>query len=658
MFKKIFIVIFSLVFCLTFKSILIYSSSYQEININQNLNDNQDFAADRIIVSMKNDGSSNLKRYSVNDFSEYNCKSIHQISVSSCNTRNADSTYTTFLLKLNNNDKNDVLRLINQLNNRDDVVYAFPDYTIKLSTNNSVSLHDMNTSQSYLENTLKITKFWNYTEGSSDVVVGVIDSGIDGTHEFLEDSIESSLCYNFITGDDSIVHEPVPVDNQIHGTHVAGIIAANYNENVNMSGVCPNVKLASLKVFDSNGEGYISDFLKAIEFATLEKIPILNFSGRWKQDDQDLHACLEDSISKYKGLLICAAGNENRNIDTIPVYPACYNLNNIVCVGSLSSSGYKATDSNYGNNSVDIYARGDDIYSTIPGGYDDLSGTSMATPFVTGVAALLLSFNLNLSSSDIKDILLSSPKDYVIASNLMSNIPLAFYTRDLNAIECLNYIISNYCSNITINVNQQVSYSRELIESTYFTESNIILNVLSINQIETSVLVESTYPIVVELYDENFNIIDIEFNSYNGSRTLSFDYLFDTDIYYMRAYFEDDSVNGTINITFSHEHEYNQRYLWVNNTTHRNMCQCGTFIIEGHAVINGSNICILCNGTAEIGFSGGLGILNSIAYKSLNGSYILENGVIVLVTEDIDLYLNGSLIFYDSSLISKRGILK
>lgn len=270
---------------------------------------------------------------------------------------------------------------------------------------------------------IKAAGAWDYTTGSRSVLVGVLDSGIQATHPDLTGNVNTSLGRNF-TDDAAGLIDPVD-----HGTHVAGIIGAVGNNNRGISGVCWNVQMVPLRVFklemvngQRRGTGSNSWVARAITYAQDNNIPILNYSGGGGGYSQDL----VDAINNYKGLFICAAGNGKDtnndgyvdtpcNIDNEPFYPASYSRNceNVISVANTQSTDTLAAVSNYGVNSVQIAAPGEGIYSTVPtnlnsSGYAYMSGTSMAAPHVTGVAALVKSYCPNLNASQIKHIILSS----------------------------------------------------------------------------------------------------------------------------------------------------------------------------------------------------------------------------------------------------------
>ena len=248
---------------------------------------------------------------------------------------------------------------------------------------------------------------WNITTGSQDVRVGVIDSGIETSHV--------DLVGNLVDGKSFVNGNTSTGDENGHGTFVAGIIGAVGDNNIGVSGVCKQVSLVPLKVVDGKDFEYPSSrAVEAINYAknkwnTTDQIDILNYSS----GGSDTSTAFRSAISNYPGLFVTAAGNDNKDIDETPDYPSCYNLPNIITVGAHNQDGYIWTDrtggSNYGANNVDIFAPGDMIQSTTPSSfYIANSGTSFAAPFVTGVAALMLSVNPDLSAKELKESILNN----------------------------------------------------------------------------------------------------------------------------------------------------------------------------------------------------------------------------------------------------------
>jgi subtilisin family serine protease len=262
---------------------------------------------------------------------------------------------------------------------------------------------------------------WDMTTGTN-IVIGDIDTGIDPNHEDLSANIwtnpgeiegngidddgngyiDDIHGWNFCNDDND------PYDDHSHGTHTAGTIAARGNNGVGVVGVCWSAKIMALKFLDAFGGGWTDDAVSAIEYATMMHARLT--SNSWGGPGYD--PALYDAI-KAAGdagvLFVAAAGNDARNTDITLNFPSCFNLDNIISVASTTSDDGLSYFSNYGPVTVDLGAPGSDVYSTIPGNsYTTHSGTSMATPHVSGVAGLILSLNPLLNWSEVKNIILSS----------------------------------------------------------------------------------------------------------------------------------------------------------------------------------------------------------------------------------------------------------
>lgn len=247
---------------------------------------------------------------------------------------------------------------------------------------------------------------WNTTTGSSSLIVGVIDTGIDYTHPDLLANLWHNPGESFSNGRDNdadgivndyyganFVDPAHPTgnvwDDNGHGTHVAGIIGAVGNNGVGVVGVNWHVQLMALKFLDASGSGYTSGAVEAIDYALAHGARVLNASWGGGGFDQ----ALSDALTRAKNagvLFVAAAGNAGQNNDSTPNYPSNYAQDNVIAVAASDQTGHPAWFTNYGATTVDLYAPGVNIWSTWPGGgFKALSGTSMATPFVTGAVALL-----------------------------------------------------------------------------------------------------------------------------------------------------------------------------------------------------------------------------------------------------------------------------
>lgn len=283
---------------------------------------------------------------------------------------------------------------------------------------------------------LNIQPAWDYYTANltpkRDPVVAIIDTGIDIQHPQLSDHIwinegeipgdgidndgngyiDDINGWDFYNNDSTVCHYGSDqttasfTDNDNHGTHLAGIIAANANREIGITGVASNinVKLMPLKIHGgSNGKGTIANAVKAIKYATIMGADICNMS--WGTTIYS--ASLEEVMKESTMLFVAAAGNEGNSNDIVPIYPACFDLKNMISVTFTDADGQLPPDANYGSESIDIAAPGKDIFSTIVGSYQKMSGSSMAAPHVSALAALVYSLG-EWYAPEVKELLLSS----------------------------------------------------------------------------------------------------------------------------------------------------------------------------------------------------------------------------------------------------------
>jgi len=232
---------------------------------------------------------------------------------------------------------------------------------------------------------------WTTTHGSASTLIAITDTGIDGYHPDLADKIVARA--NFTTDPDT--------DNNGHGSHVAGIAAADTNNSIGVAGTAYNTKLLSVKVLDSNGSGYYSWIANGITWAADNGAKVINLSLGGSASSQTLQNAVNYAVGK--GVVVVAAAGNNGN--SLPFYPASYS--NVISVAATDSNDHKASWSNYGT-WVTISAPGVSILSAYQGGYTYLSGTSMATPFVSGVTGLIWSQHPTWSESQVANKLESS----------------------------------------------------------------------------------------------------------------------------------------------------------------------------------------------------------------------------------------------------------
>lgn len=294
------------------------------------------------------------------------------------------------------NEKIPVDNFISKLNfkiDTDVIEYIQPDYLLDLASNdielnidvaniadaaentehdtNGTEKNDSTDSIEYTEDNNTENELMFDSNLGESINVAVIDSGVDISHDAFSSRIinawdfvnDCKLTYNYANNGD--YH---------HGTHIVGIIADN----------TPSAKIMPLKVFE-DGKAYTSDIIKAIEFAESNGASIVNCS--WGSTDNN--PILKETIENSDMLFICAVGNNQVDLECTPIYPACFDLDNIVSVTSVNDDKGLSYFSNYNENFVDVAAPGRDIYSTFPDNrYGEMSGTSMSAAYVTAMAAI------------------------------------------------------------------------------------------------------------------------------------------------------------------------------------------------------------------------------------------------------------------------------
>ena len=249
---------------------------------------------------------------------------------------------------------------------------------------------------------------WQSTTGSSDVVIASVDTGVDLLHPDLVQNLwhnpgevpgngkddDGNGYVDDVYGIDAAYHDSVPMDDFGHGTHTMGIAAAVGDNGVGVAGVGWHTRIMALKFLDADGGGTDAQAIECINYIVQEKVKygvnVVAINASW--GGFAANPLLKQAIERAgdAGIVFCAsAGNTRSNDDRWPHYPSTYDCPNILSVAASSPSGGLAWFSSYGPHSVDLAAPGEEILSTLPGGYGSWSGTSMSTPFVTGTVALL-----------------------------------------------------------------------------------------------------------------------------------------------------------------------------------------------------------------------------------------------------------------------------
>ncbi len=306
-----------------------------------------------------------------------------------------------------------VKEMVYILNQNPDVAYAEPDYKAYIAVtpndpffqyqyslyNKGQEIGIPGSPSGKSRADIKATESWEETKGDPSVVIAIIDTGIDFNHPDLMNKIHSSG-YDFVNDDSD------PTDDQGHGTHVAGIAAAETNNNEGIAGVSWNCTILPLKVMDAQGEGYYSWMIEAIRYAVDNGASVINFSLGGDQPSQALEEGLRYAVEK-KVVIVAAAGNEADSV----LYPAAYD-SYCLAVASSDYNDQRSLWSNFGPE-VDVTAPGERILSCVPLWYWGEGalpygfgfGTSMAVPHVAGLAALIKAIKPWMTPQDIMNVI-------------------------------------------------------------------------------------------------------------------------------------------------------------------------------------------------------------------------------------------------------------
>jgi len=318
-----------------------------------------------------------------------------------------------------------------------------PSQTVRLQDFGTLSPAQTNKKDSVIMNDPALHKMWGLekanaldawqlSQGSRHIIVAIVDTGIDINHPDLKNNLwvnpgESGLdkfgnnkATNGIDDDNNgfiddvhgwnFVHNNNHIkDNHNHGTHIAGIVGAEGGNNFGITGIAPKVSLMILKYYDPNsGSNNLINTIKAFDYAVKMNAHVINYSGGGTEFSKPEFEAVKRA--EQKGILfVAAAGNEYSNSDIKKYYPADYDLDNIISVTAIDPDLRVLSTSNYGVRTVDIAAPGENIYSTLPGGgFGNMTGTSQATAFVSGVAALLMAHNRDFDAKAVRKYILKT----------------------------------------------------------------------------------------------------------------------------------------------------------------------------------------------------------------------------------------------------------
>lgn len=270
-----------------------------------------------------------------------------------------------------------------------------------------------------------------------EVVVAVVDTGVDHNHEDLKDIMwvnEDEIAGNGIDDDNNGYIDDIhgintlvrdaqgkPTMNTMashwHGTHVSGTIAATQNNGIGIAGVASNVKIMAIRTVPDNADELDSDIVEGFKYAAKNGARIINcsFGKSVNEGGMVVRDVINEIGKRYNVLVVASAGNDSmgpyswHNNDVSPKYPASFDSENLMVIASTTSSGGLSSFSNIGARTVDIASPGSNVYSTINGNkYAMASGTSMAAPNASGVAAMVLGYNPDLSATQLKELLMKT----------------------------------------------------------------------------------------------------------------------------------------------------------------------------------------------------------------------------------------------------------
>lgn len=358
---------------------------------------------------------------------------------------------------------------------------------VKSAEERNVLFNDPTMQTKWGMNATDVHRAWELSKGSKDVVVAVCDTGIDANHKDLHsnlwtnpgetgvDQFGRDKATNGVDDDHDGYVDDVHgwnfagnnndlTDNHGHGTHIAGIIAAQGNNSYGITGVAPNVSLMILKYYDPKAPGAnnLKNTIECFKYATKLGANIINYSGGGTEFSQEEHDAVQAAAER--GILfVAAAGNERSNSDEKDkhYYPADYGLTNIISVTAVNRESLSVLpSSNYGVRTVDLAAPGENIYSTMPGGgFGYMTGTSQATAFVTGVAALIMSNKKDFDYTEVKKYILRNGDEY---PTLLSKTGTA---KLLNSYKALASLDRNVSANGSVVANTSTMGTRSFASS-------------------------------------------------------------------------------------------------------------------------------------------------------------------------------------------------
>jgi subtilisin family serine protease len=414
--------------------------------------DQKEMAADHLIVKLKQGISKDVLQLIAK---RYNAEILKEMAAPN-----------TFIVKFQSTDTEALPRMLTSFSQELAAVsYVDTDYIVYSgATPNDPSfgimwnLHNTGQTGGISDRDIDAPEAWGVTTGTNSVKVAIIDTGVDYTHPDLAANIwtntkeipnngiddDGNGYIDDVHGYDFYNYDGDPMDDYFHGTHCAGTIGAVGNNAKGVTGVAWKVTMMPIKFLNQDGAGIISDAVDAVYYATKMGVKLTSNSWTGGGFVQALQDAINDA-NTHNVLFVVAAGNDGLDIDKTPAYPANYPCANLIAVAASDEFGHIASFSNYGIANVDIAAPGSNIYSTFPviptaamtaygfdGSYGYLSGTSMATPHVSGVLALVFTKYPTTTAAQAKARLKARSVHW---SSLVSKVNFA---SNLNAYDAVN----------------------------------------------------------------------------------------------------------------------------------------------------------------------------------------------------------------------------
>ena len=439
-----------MLFIMTFVTVILFNTNtvrakelnYEREQFVQKDKFDEGFEEDRVLVVLSNEESKKLKTFEKEDFEGIEIDYIQDLSIDLVNLYRSfnegdysmiednndirlrldiDTFHQVLAIHLSSHSKESVINAIEVLSGKEEVLCAEPDYlqdNYKSTYPDDPYFYIPTEGEGYYDkwsiDKISLPNMWDITTGSKKVKVGIIDGAVDIYHEDLAYNM-SSLSRKFGHGYTEAFSSSVLDE---HATQIAGIIGARGDNAMGVSGVCWDTSLVSLDIKKDNGSYDNTTVVPAINYATANNIQVLNFS----LDLFDTNV-FKAAIYNYPGIIACAAGNNNSCSSGLN-YPILWDVENVIAVGGSNINDVKCDSSNWHPSLIHLFAPGHRLETTsvmndcingscylsdhLDNGYHRTGGTSMATPFVAGVAAAMLSINPKLTAVEVKELILNN----------------------------------------------------------------------------------------------------------------------------------------------------------------------------------------------------------------------------------------------------------